>query len=199
MPCQNHPGVEDGLVRCADCGGTFCGECIVGIGGSAFCGPCKNEWLLDRLSGLPDTRLDLASIWHRFLALMIDGLVVAMPYGIFLVVTVLGTATKGSAAPAMLPLGLQFLPFLLIPLAVVYHGWMLASRGQTLGKMALHLRVVDAEGGPLRPGQAWGRAVLQQVFASCLSLFNYLPALLTPERTCIHDMAAKTRVINWRP
>ena len=87
----------------------------------------------------------------------------------------------------------------MIPLVAVYHGAMLAARGQTLGKMALGIRVVNADGAPLSTGQAWGRAVLQQVFASCLSFLDYLPAFLTPERTCIHDMAAKTRVINWRP
>ncbi len=199
MPCKNHPGVDDGLVRCAGCAGTFCGDCIVSIGGLALCGPCKTEWLLDRLSGLPDTRLEFASIWRRFLALMIDGLIVGVPYLALFFVSMAQTLTTQGKARSILPLWLQLLPFLVIPLAVVYHGWMLAVRGQTLGKMALHLRVVDAEGGPLRPGQAWGRAVLQQVFASCLSLLNYLPALFTPERTCIHDMAAKTRVINWRP
>ena len=198
MPCQNHPGVEDGLVRCTSCAGTFCADCIVGIGGLAFCGPCKTEWVFDRLSGLPDTRLDLGSVWRRFLALLIDGLVVGMPYLIFFVYGIAHAASRGKS-PQFFPVWMQLLPFLLIPLAVVYHGWMLATRGQTLGKMVLHLRVVDAEGGPLRPGQAWGRAVLQQIFASCLSVLNYLPAFLTPERTCIHDMAAKTRVVNWRP
>jgi uncharacterized RDD family membrane protein YckC len=198
MPCKNHPRVEDGLVRCASCAEAFCGDCIVGIGGLALCGPCKTEWLFDRLSGLPDTRLDLASIWRRFLALTLDGLIVGLPYLVFFLILVSQIAFERRGPPS-LPLWLQLMPFFLIPLAIVYHGWMLAARGQTLGKMALHIRVVDAEGGPLRPGQAWGRAVLQRIFVSCLSVLNYVPAFFTPERTCIHDMAAKTRVVNWRP
>jgi uncharacterized RDD family membrane protein YckC len=197
MPCRNHPRIDDGLVRCASCAETFCPDCIVGIGGAALCGPCKTEWLLDRLSGLPDTRLDLASVWRRFLALMLDGLIVGFPYLIFFL-TFLFPALERSVAPTF-PTWFTFVPLLMIPLVIVYHGAMLAARGQTLGKMALGIRVVNADGAPLSTGQAWGRAVLQQVFASCLSLLDYLPAFLTPERTCIHDMAAKTRVINWRP
>jgi uncharacterized RDD family membrane protein YckC len=197
MPCRNHPRIDDGLVRCASCAETFCPDCIVGIGGAALCGPCKTEWLLDRLSGLPDTRLDLASVWRRFLALMLDGLIVGFPYLIFFL-TILFPALERSAAPVF-STWFTFVPLLMIPLVIVYHGAMLAARGQTLGKMALGIRVVNADGAPLSTGQAWGRAVLQQVFASCLSILDYLPAFLTPERTCIHDMAAKTRVINWRP
>ncbi|MEA2692598.1 MAG: hypothetical protein QOJ16_1985 [Acidobacteriota bacterium] len=201
MPCKNHPRVDDGLVRCSSCAETFCGDCIVGIGGAAFCGPCKTEWLLDRLSGLPDSGLDFASVWRRFLALTIDNLLFGLPYGLFLIVTMLtGVRRSSAAAPSFLsPFGLQLLPFLMIPLLIVYNGWMLAGRGQTLGKMVLGLRVVNADGEPLRTGQAWGRAALQQVFVSCFSIVNYLPAFFTPERTCIHDMAAKTRVVNWRP
>jgi uncharacterized RDD family membrane protein YckC len=200
MPCKNHPGIDDGLVRCASCAEAFCGDCIVGIGGAALCGPCKTEWVLDRLSGLPESLLDLASIWRRFLALMIDGLLFGLPYGVLMIAT-MSSAFRPGARPRfpLWPFWFQLVPFLTIPLVIVYHGWMLAARGQTLGKMALGIRVVNADGGPLRTGQAWGRAALQQVFASCLSFFDYLPALLTPERTCIHDMAAKTRVVNWRP
>src|SRR5262249_39655897 len=69
MPCQNHPQIDDGLVRCARCGAELCPDCAVVLAGAPLCGPCKTERVLDRLSGLPAGQLDLASLSHRFLAL----------------------------------------------------------------------------------------------------------------------------------
>jgi uncharacterized RDD family membrane protein YckC len=217
MPCQNHPQIDDALVRCAGCAAAFCPDCVIHIGngaglagagsgagfggteGVALCGPCKTEWLLDRLSGLPATALDLASIWRRFFALVIDDLLVALPAGLVLAIAFYRLAATRGEMPLASQLEIQIASLFTLPLAVLYNGWMLAVRGQTLGKMALGIRVVNADGEPLSPGQAWGRAVLQRLFLSCLALLNYLPAFLTPERTCIHDMAAKTRVIRWQP
>jgi len=193
MPCQNHPQIDDGLVRCARCAAALCPDCAVGLFGAPLCGPCKTERVLDRLSGLPASRLDLASISHRFLALLLDGLIIGLPSLILLLGTVYPVVTRRFSFLG--PFGFQLVSLLAVPLGVVYHGWMLAARGQTLGKMALGIRVVNADGEPLRRGQAWSRAVLQRLFVSCLSVLDYLPAFLTPERTCVHDIAAKTRVV----
>jgi hypothetical protein len=38
---------------------------------------------------------------------------------------------------------------------------------------------------------------MRQVLASCLSIFDYIPAFFTKERTCLHDLVANTRVVNW--
>ena len=75
---------------------------------------------------------------------------------------------------------------------------MLSQRGQTLGKIAMNIKVVTPEGRDLRPGEAWKRALARLLFDNCASIINYLPALFSREKTCLHDVAAKTRVINWR-
>jgi uncharacterized RDD family membrane protein YckC len=36
------------------------------------------------------------------------------------------------------------------------------------------------------------------VFFSYFALINYLPALVTKQKTAIHDLAAKTRVVRFR-
>jgi uncharacterized RDD family membrane protein YckC len=75
---------------------------------------------------------------------------------------------------------------------------MLQRRGQTLGKMALRIKVVTPDGGDISPGQAWGRAVLKLALGTCMGI-DYLPALFTRERTCLHDMIVKTRVVRvWQ-
>jgi len=39
--CFNHQD-RVGQEKCADCGESFCGDCLVKFKGSALCGPCKN-------------------------------------------------------------------------------------------------------------------------------------------------------------
>jgi uncharacterized RDD family membrane protein YckC len=82
--------------------------------------------------------------------------------------------------------------FLGVP--IVYEGLMLQRRSQTLGKMALGLKVVTPEGRSIGRGQAWGRAALKILLGSCMGI-DYIPALFTRERTCFHDMLARTRVV----
>jgi uncharacterized RDD family membrane protein YckC len=81
---------------------------------------------------------------------------------------------------------------------VMYEGTMLQWRGQTLGKMALRIKVVTPEGGSISAGQAWIRPLVRG-FLGCLWLLgvlvDYVPAFITQKKTCVHDMAAKTRVV----
>jgi uncharacterized RDD family membrane protein YckC len=63
--------------------------------------------------------------------------------------------------------------------------------------MSMKIKVVRVDGTAISTGQAWGRAFMRQILASCLSIFNYLPAFFTKDRTCLHDLVASTRVVNW--
>ena len=51
------------------------------------------------------------------------------------------------------------------------------KNGQTVGKMALRLRVVRPDGSPITTGQAWGRAVMRLVLG-CLCDRRLHPLLL---------------------
>lgn len=77
---------------------------------------------------------------------------------------------------------------------MVYEGFFLSSTGQTLGKKWLGLKVVNPDGSTISTGQAWGRAVGKNLMNFCFGI-GYLPALFTKEKTCVHDLLAKTRVI----
>jgi uncharacterized RDD family membrane protein YckC len=79
---------------------------------------------------------------------------------------------------------------------IAYQALMLAARGQTLGKMALKVKVVGADGSDLSTGQAWGREVMRAILGF-LYIVDYLPAFFMKEKTTLHDLVAKTRVVNW--
>ena len=170
-----------------------------------YCAPCKLELIRDLRSGLEPGSLDLGSIGRRFAAILVDNFLTTMAsYALLIPLMIIIAGAAGAAAaaesaadsgedPFVGILGLLVYPIALgIPL--VYEGWMLTLRGQTLGKMALGVKVVTPDGGPISTGQAWGRTAVKIVLASCMGI-TYIPALMTRERTCLHDMIAGTRVV----
>jgi uncharacterized RDD family membrane protein YckC len=183
MICRNHVDVSEGVRRCGRCGSTFCRDCLVDIGGKPYCATCKTEQLLDVRSGVSGP-LDLASIGHRFWAVVIDGVLLyvvnfAMGYAI-------GAAMRGGAPQVVSCVSVLFS----LVITVSYEGVMIASSGQTLGKMALKVKVVSETGDDVTTGQAWGRGLAKIIpFSQVVALFNN-------ERKGIHDMLAHTRVVN---
>ncbi len=51
MPCKNHPEVVENLVRCSRCGEKYCPDCVVELSAAPFCKSCKDEKVLDVMSG----------------------------------------------------------------------------------------------------------------------------------------------------
>jgi uncharacterized RDD family membrane protein YckC len=201
MPCLNHPTVEERLSRCDRCGQAFCRDCAMRLRGASYCAPCKEEWVRDFQSGVVTGGLELAGVGYRFLALLIDTVVmqaasclVVLPVAMVMGVMA-GAASKANENVLGIVVQLLTLPFS-IAIPVLYQGFMLKARGQTLGKMALSIKVVTPEGHPLAPRAAWLRAVSQTVLATCcLGAVDLLVGVFTWERTCLHDLFAKTRVV----
>ncbi len=199
MACPQHPFVVSGLERCVRCDGEFCPDCVAWLRGRPFCAACKFEDVRDLLSGIVPGALDLASIGRRLGGLWLDGFITAMgSYALiiplFIVAGVFASARPGSEGPVWV---IVLMYPILLGVPVIYEALMLKRRGQTLGKIALGVKVVTPDGGDISAGQAWGRAVLKMVLGSCFGL-DYLPALFTHDRTCLHDLIAKTRVVRVR-
>jgi uncharacterized RDD family membrane protein YckC len=196
MACVNHPAATVGLVRCRRCGQTFCRSCVVALRGQYYCARCKAEQVRDIQSGTEAGVLELASIGRRFGALWVDSVLLML---VLMPLSIAAGVAAGAAGKAEPGLGFSFLVMVAAAgVMFVYEGLMLASRGQTLGKMAVGIKVVTPEGRDIVGGQAWGRALTRQVFFSYFALVNYLPALFTKQKTAIHDLAAKTRVVRFR-
>jgi uncharacterized RDD family membrane protein YckC len=196
MPCVYHPTVEQGLVRCSRCARSFCPDCLVHIRGLPSCAACKSEHVRDLQSGTAPGALELASIGRRFGALWIDGMLTGA-VSMAILIPVIGLAAAGQAYTGSEDAGAAAVLLVypvLIALPFVYDAVMVQMRGQTLGKMAVGIKVVTPSGEDVSPGQAWGRAGARTVLNFCVAI-DYLPALGTRERTCIHDMLARTRVI----
>jgi uncharacterized RDD family membrane protein YckC len=188
MICRNHLDVTEGLQRCTRCGQSFCRDCLVDIHGHPFCATCKSEEVLDIASGveLPAIGYVLATRWRRFFALLLDSLITAIPSVLVAAIIALLGSGQFEQNYAQLSNGAIFPIYEALCMAVM--------GGQTFGKRMLGIRVVRADGNRVSTGQAWARAIVRLV-AGALCLIDYVPVFFTPERKCVHDMAAGTRVI----
>ena len=194
MICRNHLDVAEGIRRCSRCGATFCPDCLVNIQGQPYCATCKTEQLLDVRSGVDRTGMNYATILKRFGAAVLDNIIQAIPmYAIMFGVIFGAGITQGNRSEPPMWILLMYVPMFLIP--VLYEGLMLSLKnGQTVGKMALRVRVVRPDGSPISGGQAWGRAAMRVVL-SCLWIVDYIPAFFTAEKTTLHDLVVGTRVV----
>ena len=180
MPCQVHADVLEGLKRCSACWKTFCQTCLVRTEEGVFCAPCKEKRPQAAPAAEVREQSDFAGIADRFMARILDGLVIGL-LGLPIVLFVTDNPTQG---------------FLLVyGAAFFYEVGMLTWRGQTLGKMALRIRVMTADGNPIGLLRAFGRTFINMVMVPPLNVINLLPSLFMPGRTCFHDIVAQTRVI----
>ncbi|HEX9775296.1 MAG TPA: RDD family protein [Actinomycetota bacterium] len=141
---------------------------------------------LTRLGG-PVANAPLAEWGTRVGAYLIDAVIIV---GILLLLLALGIATE-SLGPFLL-LG----SFALV--SVVYKPVMEGARGQTLGKMALNIRVVRAsDAGPIGYGEAFMRWFIMAIagFVPLGTLVDLLWPLWDRYKQCLHDKVAKTIVV----
>jgi len=197
MYCRNHVDVSEGVRPCARCQTAFCGDCLVTINGRDYCAVCKTEQVMDVRSGTVAGVLPLASIGRRFAAIIIDRIVI---YSIFviamIVLAIMNAENKSASSSEMLGFAIIALVLAGFVTYVVYEALMLRARGATLGKMVMKIRVVRPDGADISTGQAWGRTITRAIMVHVLSLLNYGAGVVTKEKTCLHDMIAKTRVVN---
>jgi uncharacterized RDD family membrane protein YckC len=92
---------------------------------------------------------------------------------------------------ALLP-PVPMIGFLLL-LKLSYFGAFTAACGQTIGKMAAHIRVV-ADDAPLDPARAIRRTVMSGVSLLTFGA-GFIPAILDPDHRALHDRMARTRVV----
>ena len=92
----------------------------------------------------------------------------------------------------LLPLSPFFAFLFLIKLA--YYWAFTVIGGQTIGKMAMHIRVIADGGSAVAPATAFQRTLIATISVLTLGA-TFLPALLAVDRRAMHDRVARTRVV----
>jgi uncharacterized RDD family membrane protein YckC len=130
-----------------------------------------------------------AGFWIRFVAIMIDAVVLMVAQGILFGAGWIFWGGGLWAGAVMRGVTQLFSSLLGAAYYIVLH-WM---RGQTVGKMALQIRVVRMDGGPLSFGQAVGRYFATFLSALILGI-GFIMAGVRSDKRALHDVLAGTRV-----
>ena len=149
-----------------------------------------------------------AGFWLRFLAYLIDSVLIGIVFGIFalLVVAIVGvgyfrTVFEGlNGEDSTIPVAFISLILLASALSLaitwVYHAWMESSPYQgTLGKMALGLMVTDLQGRPISFARASGRFFGKIITGMIPFGIGYIMAGFTEKKQALHDMIAGCLVL----
>ncbi|MBB3665412.1 putative RDD family membrane protein YckC [Prauserella sediminis] len=151
--------------------------------------------------------LVLGTMGSRFLARLVDGLIVVLPFAILMMVVQFAVIATDP--------DLYWILFLLAPLPfiglVLYEGLMLGSRGATVGKSVAGLRVMTElssmqQQPGIGSGPAFTRVATQMApgIIPCIGglvslLMNLSPFFDEQARQGWHDKAAKTYVVSTKP
>jgi uncharacterized RDD family membrane protein YckC len=120
-----------------------------------------------------------AGFWRRFAGLIIDAILLGIVDGILRAIVGYGASV-----------GLGFV------VAAVYFTVLIGSnRGQSVGQMALGIRVIDFNnGGPIGYGRAFIRWIVSYI-SFVVFFLGYLWMLWDKEKQCWHDKAANDVVV----
>jgi uncharacterized RDD family membrane protein YckC len=150
-----------------------------------------------------------AGFWKRFVAYIIDSLVVGtieliifVPLIIFVGFGAIGMSGGGDVEPEPgMIAGLIFGPLLFAIIGAVIASWlyfalMEASALQaTLGKMALSIKVTDMSGQRITFGRATGR-YFGKIISNMILCIGFMMAGFTEKKQGLHDMLAGCLVVN---
>ncbi len=208
----SNPGVE--MRYCAECGRGFPAYELSMVGAAAVCGSCRPV-VMQRMGPAaympPPAAMAMggrryAGFWIRFLAVFIDAVIlniVAFIIRIPLAMIGLGGAAltpridnpDDVAARFGALVGLFFISIAIqLVLTVAYEVYFLSSRGATPGKMALGLKVIRADGGPISAGLALGR-FFGKILSGLTLYIGFIIAGFDSEKRSLHDRICDTRVI----
>ncbi|WP_062203831.1 RDD family protein [Streptomyces sp. NBRC 109706] len=150
----------------------------------------------DPLAGMPP----LAALWRRLVARIIDIVIIAVPVTLILWPFAGGYDFDNNDGGG----GSYGRQAVVLLVYFVYEALMLSARGQTLGKMAMRIRVAMLADGAVPHGNpAWFRAGVYSLpqLLPCVGFVFWLVNVLfctwdRPYRQCLHDKAARTLVVS---
>lgn len=127
--------------------------------------------------------LEIASVGQRFGAFLVD-FVISVLVGI--VGLVIGSAMGGDGSVVNFVLSIGYWIVVLI---------MVATRGQSPGKIAIGIKIVKTDGRPIGFGTTLLREVIGKIISSIIILLGYIWILFDGQRQGWHDKIASTYVV----
>jgi uncharacterized RDD family membrane protein YckC len=180
------------LQYCSECGQAWSQEELARFGDRLICANCKIAYTQKLREGVASAAtLTYAGFWIRFIAALLDwvilfvaGMVVQLPFARIL--------QSQRLEDALMAMGVVYLIDMAI--GATYEGLFVSRFGATPGKMALDLKVVRPDGGPISLGRAVGR-YFAKIVSGMVLMIGYIMAGFDSQKRALHDMMCDTRVI----
>ena len=205
----------------------FCSRCgIQVVEGNRFCQACGQEIgavvtvpaaIAARAQPAPpmagtapvSAPLPYAGFWARFVASLIDGLILGIPFWLVVVALIFmfggfglmlhrnpvdPRAAAALIAPMLIFFCLGVLAFVVIQW-LYFAGMESSARQATFGKSAMSLRVSNYDGQRISFGHATGRFFAKIVSSMIPLALGYIMAGFTEKKQALHDLIAGTLVL----
>ncbi len=135
--------------------------------------------------------IELAPINKRVIAFTIDEIIIS-----FLVAVIVWDQLKVLKTPEAMMNYTSSIFFYIMGIKILYQAVFVSMYGATLGKMAMKIKVIDAEYlGLPSISESIIRAVVR-VISEAVFYFGFLVASFSPVKLTWHDRAAKTLVVD---
>jgi len=181
--------------HCSRCFRKFANEELVRYGADKICPACETLFSNELKKNDSAPRLPLAGFCLRFVAKLIDGVIIGI-IGMLLYATavflLLWTDAIFMTSARMLIFILVYISWILS--YVAYAAFFVGQYGATPGKLALGLKVVDVDGCKVGYVKALGRC-LAEIVSAIPFAFGYIMAAFDTEKRTLHDRICGTRVI----
>lgn len=184
---------------CGSCGRTFPPEDLMQYGDSRICAECKPAFLQRLRQGVPlPTARRYAGFWIRFVAILIDGLILGavsiITRLLFVAPVVIRPLSGGNPFDGLFAAMFGVSSLVNLCVGIAYQVYFLTQHGATPGKLALGLKVITPDGGPISIGRAFGRYFGYWLDTLTL-LIGYIIAAFDSEKRALHDYICGTRVV----
>lgn len=186
------------VLYCSQCGQPKSEQELAHFGNILVCGSCKPAYAQGLSEGVSAPRaFHYAGFWIRFVAYLIDALIVGFASVAVQVILIggLGSRSTSLGSGAIALVGVAYIVG--VAIAVTYEGMFVYKLGATPGKMVLGLQVVRPDGGPVSLGRAIGR-YFAKLLSGIILLIGFIMAGFDREKRGLHDMLVDTRVIKKR-
>ena len=139
-------------------------------------------------------RLVYAGFWIRWLAYVIDGIVIGAIRQVVLLPLGLNMIERNFWRSPWFYAHIGEAGLTSLALTLAYFVFFWTQYGATPGKMVLKLKVVNPQGGPITLGAAVIR-YFGQILSGIIAGIGFLMAAFDDEKRALHDRLAETRVI----
>jgi uncharacterized RDD family membrane protein YckC len=142
-------------------------------------------------SSKPPAPMDYQGVAVRFVAILIDSIILGIILSILGLI--LGFSIEGIyLRPQIIFSGWGIISFIIF---IAYYTYLEGTRGQTIGKMAMRIKVVREDGGSIDIGTAFIRNILRVIDGIFAYIVGAIIIWTSRKKQRLGDIAAKTVVI----